>query len=111
MAQTNIATPSQSELRITGNEGLLYTPLISRTGASSSDIVLCHTHDNLAQSAGAVECTDCISVKGYDSLNECPGYDIKQSNGEGPFAWGCRIHRLHLCREARFSQWMSRVWH
>ena len=25
---------------------------------------------------------DCISAKGYDSPYECPGYDIKQSDGE-----------------------------
>ena len=33
----------------------------------------------MAQSAGAVEYTNCISA---DSLNECPGYDTKQSDGE-----------------------------
>ena len=39
-----------------------------------------------AQSAGAVEYTDCTS-------NECPGYDTKQSNGEVPAVlelWGMR---------------------
>ena len=33
--------------------------------------------DDLAQSAGAVEYTDCTS-------NECPGYNDKQSHGEAP---------------------------
>ena len=35
-----------------------------------------------AQSAGAVEDTNCISAEGYDSPNQCPRYDIKQSDGE-----------------------------
>ena len=33
---------------------------------------------------GAVEYTNCSSVQGYDSLNECPVYDTKQSDGEAP---------------------------
>ena len=24
-----------------------------------------------------------------------------------PVGWGCRIHRLHLCREVRLPQWVS----
>ena len=42
----------------------------------------------------ALEYTDCISVKGYDSLDGCPGYDTKQSNGVAPVMlglWGIRI--------------------
>ena len=35
-----------------------------------------------AQSAGGVEYTDCFSAEGYDSPNECPGYNTKQSDGE-----------------------------
>ena len=33
----------------------------------------------MAQPAGAVEYTDCISVVGEDShhANQCPGYDVK----------------------------------
>ena len=38
----------------------------------------------IAQSAGAVEYTDCTSAEGYDPPNECPGYDTKQSDGEVP---------------------------
>ena len=38
----------------------------------------------LAQLVGAVEYTKCISAEGYDSPNECPGYDIKQSDGVAP---------------------------
>ena len=44
-------------------------------------------------SAGAAVYTDCISVEGLDSPNECSGYDIKQSNSEGPELlelWGIR---------------------
>ena len=37
---------------------------------------------NLAQSAGTAEYTDCISAKGKISPNECPRYEIKQSDGE-----------------------------
>ena len=40
--------------------------------------------DRRAQSAGAREYTDCISAKGKDSPNNCPGYDTKQSDGEVP---------------------------
>ena len=35
----------------------------------------------LTQSAGAVEYTDCISVR---LPNKCPRYDAKQSDGEAP---------------------------
>ena len=46
-----------------------------------------------SQSAGAVEYIDCTSAKGYDTPNECPAYDTKQSDGEGPAMlelWGMR---------------------
>ena len=33
-------------------------------------------------SAGAEEYIDGISAERYDSPNECPGYDTKQSDGE-----------------------------
>ena len=36
----------------------------------------------LAQSIRAKEYADCISAEGYNSLNECPGYDTKQSDDE-----------------------------
>ena len=36
----------------------------------------------IAQLAEAVEYTNCISAEEYDFPNECPGYDIKQSDGE-----------------------------
>ena len=44
------------------------------------------THDSsFAQSAGAVEYTDCTLAEGVRPLpNKCPGYDIEQSNGEVP---------------------------
>ena len=38
----------------------------------------------MAQSAGSVDYTDCISAVGKDSSNECPSYDTKQSDGEAP---------------------------
>ena len=47
-----------------------------------------------AQSAGAVEYTDCTSAEGggvRPPPNECPGYDTKQSDGEVPAVlelWG-----------------------
>ena len=43
---------------------------------------------SLAQLTGAVEYTDCISV---DFPNECPEYDIRQSDGKAPVMlefWG-----------------------
>ena len=48
---------------------------------------------SMAQSAGAVEYTDCFSAEGYDSHNDCPWYDSKQSNGEALVMvelWGMR---------------------
>ena len=36
----------------------------------------------MLKSAGVAEYTDCISTEGYDSPNECPGYDTKQSDGK-----------------------------
>ena len=47
------------------------------------------THPNaeilIAQSAGAVEYTDCFSAEGMTPTpNECPRYDTKQSDGEVP---------------------------
>ena len=52
----------------------------------------------MALSAGAVEYTDYISA-------ECPGYDMKQSDGEVPEIWGMRStfyrhrSRVHSGRE------------
>ena len=45
----------------------------------------------LAQSAGAVEYTNCFSAEGKSTSNECPRYDTKQSDGEVPVMlelWG-----------------------
>ena len=36
----------------------------------------------LQSECGAIEYTNCISAYGYDSPNECPGYDNQQSDGE-----------------------------
>ena len=43
-----------------------------------------------SHSAEAVEYTNCISAEEQDSPNECPGYDIKPSDGEAPALdiWG-----------------------
>ena len=44
-----------------------------------------------AQSAEAVECTNCISAEGWDSPNKCSGYDTKQCDDEVPVMqelWG-----------------------
>ena len=41
-----------------------------------------HLTNMLAETAGAVEYTDCISAERQDSLNECLGYGTKQSDGE-----------------------------
>ena len=58
------------------------------------DFNLVHNTQSLkkyfAQSAGAVEYTDCFSAEEQD---ECPGYDTKQSDGEVPAMlelWGMR---------------------
>ena len=47
----------------------------------------------LAQSAGAVEYTDCSCAEGQDSPNNRPVYDTKQSDNEIPVMmelWGMR---------------------
>ena len=47
-----------------------------------------------AQSAGAVEYTDCFTAGVYPPHNECPVYDTKQSDGEVSVMlelWGMRI--------------------
>ena len=38
----------------------------------------------MAQLVGVVEYTDCFSTEGWDSFNEFPEYDTKQSDGEVP---------------------------
>ena len=38
----------------------------------------------MVQSAGAAEYTVSISAEAYDTPNECPGYDCKQSDSEAP---------------------------
>ena len=48
---------------------------------------------DIAQSAGAVEYTDCTAAEGNSPTNEYPGYDTKQSDGEVPAVlelWGMR---------------------
>ena len=37
-----------------------------------------------------------MSTEGYDSLNECPGYDIKQSDGEAPIKLELRVMQSAL---------------
>ena len=47
----------------------------------------------MSQSAGAGEYPHCISAEKKSSLNECPGYDTEQSDGEVPVMlefWGMR---------------------
>ena len=47
----------------------------------------------IAQSAGAIEYTDCTSAERYPPPNERPRYDTKQSDGEVPVMlglWGMR---------------------
>ena len=38
----------------------------------------------MAQLAGTEANTKCISAEGYNSPNECTGYDSKQSEGTAP---------------------------
>ena len=45
----------------------------------------------MAELAWAVEYTDCIYAEGYETPNECPGYEIKKSEGKAPVMmelWG-----------------------
>ena len=58
-------------------------------------MILCRL--TIAQSAGIAEYTECISAKGWDSPQKCPGYDTKQSDGEAPMMlefWGMQITPL-----------------
>ena len=57
-----------------------------------------HTHTRLAQSAGAVEYINYISVEDLDpSPNECPLYDIKQSDGKrnAEYPFYCHHSQVH----------------
>ena len=53
---------------------------------NSSYIYICRDRERigilLGQLAGAAEYTNCISAEWEDFPNECPRYDIKQSDGE-----------------------------
>ena len=40
-----IGTPDQNGPGCNGNDGVLHTPQISRTGASPSDSIRCHTQE------------------------------------------------------------------
>ena len=65
--------------------------LISRCHPKGSVVVIFWL--NLAQSAGDVEYADCFSAEGSYPLNQCPGYDTKQSESEVPVIlelWGMR---------------------
>ena len=55
------------------------------------------SNTDIAQSAGTEEYSDWISTEGLDSSNECPKYDIKQSDGKAPVMlelWGMRTTPL-----------------
>ena len=54
----------------------------------------------MAQLAGAVEYTDCISAKGVR---------LSHWMSRGPVSWGCRIHWLYLCREVLFTNPSARA--
>ena len=64
---------------------------------------LCLPNPSVAQSAGAVEYTDCTSAEGLEPPHECPRYDTKQYDGEVPVMlglWGIRsISSLPLLRD------------
>ena len=69
-----------------------------------------HTHTHtLTQSTGAIEYTVCISAEEYDSSNECPEYDSKQSDDEAPIMlelWGMQsIHHCHCSQVHSGSEW------
>ena len=57
---------------------------LQNSGGDFTTKLISHLSDITAQSAGAVEYTDCFSAVGWDSHDECPGYDTKQSDGEAP---------------------------
>ena len=72
-------------------------PFLSKKGI----YIYIYIYDKLvAQSAGAVEYTDCTSAKGQDPTNQCPWYPTKQSDGEVPVmleVWGMwSTHSLQL---------------
>ena len=41
-------------------------------------------------------------------LHLCRWVRLHQQVSRGPVSWGCRIHRLHLCRRVRLHQQVSR---
>ena len=51
----------------------------------------------MAQSAGSAECTDCISVEGFELPQRVSRYDTKESGGEAPVMlelWGMQSTTL-----------------
>ena len=56
---------------------VLYLTNLSTTSRMSENSIF-----NRAQWAGTAEYTDCVSAKGENSPNECPGYDTKQSDSD-----------------------------
>ena len=80
-------TLGQSRPGSNDNEGVLRISQISMTGASPSDGLMSYPGNSLlgvAQSARAVEYTECTPAEGLDPPQECPGYDTKQSVIEVP---------------------------
>ena len=69
-----------------------------------------HLTLGIAQSAGAIEYTDCTSAEGYNPTpSESPGYDTKRSDGEVPVIlklWG--MQSTSLLPSLPFPLW-SRV--
>ena len=64
---------------------------------STTLLMVGETNKFVAQSAGAVEYTDCNFAEGKDPPHECPRYDTKQSDGEVVIMlelWGMRSTSL-----------------
>ena len=61
--------------------------------------------NSIPQSAVAIEYTDFISAEGYDSPNEFPIYDTKQSDSEAPALelWG-------MCSTPSLPLLLSQLW-
>ena len=66
------------------HKGKGFQEIFSNTNNSSQYKSFVSTQLNVANSAGPKDYIDCISAERYESPDQFPGYDIKQSDDEAP---------------------------
>ena len=108
MALTSATIPGQSGPGSNGNEGVLCIPQIySITGTSPSDCLVLYPGYSLGGWGVLLLCREAVGVFYSPSrLSNFP-YQVPHTlyswnySSVCPVGWGCRIHRLLLCRGVR----------